>query len=277
MSSSEHEPESRHGDFRIQRWDSGSLEEREDLLAMEEPLEIRVEGHPVAVVMRTPGHDEDLAAGFLLSEGVVNSPADIFEISRCPSQQGEETPGNVVDVLLRDQSVFDPASLTRHVFTSSSCGICGRATLDAVFQSFAPVEANWTLPVESLTAFPDRLREAQTTFALTGGLHATGLFDREGGLVELREDVGRHNAVDKIIGWALRHGDLPLQDHALMLSGRVSFELMQKALAAGIPLVAAISAPSSLAVEFARESNQTLVGFLRGENFNLYAGGQRIG
>lgn len=253
--------------------EGGAAVQVTDAVATEEPLEIRVEGRSIAVVMRTPEHDEDLAAGFLLTEGVVKRPEDIFEISVCPSQSGGK--GNVVDVLLAGVTV-DWDSLTRHVFASSSCGLCGKATVEAVFQSFPPVAGDWKVPSEVLHLLPDRLRASQSTFDQTGGLHASGLFDLEGNLLVLREDVGRHNALDKVLGFGLRECLLPLDRCILMVSGRVSFELMQKALAGGIPLIAAVSAPSSLAVQFAEESGQTLVGFLRDDRMNVYAHAQRL-
>ena len=253
---------------------AGSAREVEDVIAREEPLEIRVEGRAVAVVMRTPGHDEELAAGFLVSEGVVKSARDVLEVSQCPSVNNEH--GNVVDVLLGG-AVVNWDHLTRHVFSASSCGICGKTSLESVFGQFPAVEpSNWQITPEWLSALPERLRAAQPTFAQTGGLHACAVFDRQGEILCVREDVGRHNALDKILGFALMNGLLPLRDHVLLLSGRVSFEMMQKALAAGIPLVAAISAPSSLAVDFAQTSGQTLVGFLRGETMNVYAHAERL-
>jgi FdhD protein len=244
-----------------------------DWVATEEPLELRLEGRALAVIMRTPGHDEDLAAGFLLSEGLIQKATDLFELSVCPSNS--EGKGNVVEALLATGTVnWD--SLTRHVFTSSSCGLCGKATIDSVFQTFPPVTGNWQIPASVIRQLPDKLRQSQETFTQTGGLHASALFDLEGNLIVLREDVGRHNALDKVIGHALRQGLLPLNRHLLMVSGRVSFEIIQKALSAGIPLVAAVSAPSSLAVEFAQASNQTLVGFLRGEKMNVYSHPYRV-
>ena len=251
----------------------GTWAEREDVVACEEPLEIRVEGRSVAVVMRTPGHDEELAAGFLVSEGVVRQPRDLLEISQCPV--AADSKGNVVDVLLGG-AVVNWDSLTRHVFSASSCGLCGKTSLDSVFQQFPNVTADWRVDAGLLCALPEKLRAAQATFETTGGLHACAVFDLEGNLIISREDVGRHNALDKVLGWALLQGLLPLDRHVLLLSGRVSFEMMQKALAAGIPLVAAISAPSSLAVAFAERSGQTLAGFLRGEMMNLYAHPQRV-
>lgn len=255
----------------IHRYEGDSASEQPDLVAREEPLEIRVEGSPVALVMRTPGHDEELTAGFLLTEGIITSASDIFEISACPSQQ-DATEANAIDVILTDRSKFDPKKLTRHVFTSSSCGICGKATLDSVFTDFPKIENAPPIDPTLIQSLPDKLRAAQETFEKTGGLHASGLFTNEGELLALREDVGRHNALDKILGYAIQNNLLPLSNHILLLSGRVSFELMQKSLAGGIPTIAAVSAPSSLAVDFAKESGQTLIGFLRGERMNVYTG-----
>jgi FdhD protein len=252
---------------------AGATNEVSDVTAREEPLEIRIEGRSVAVVMRTPGHDEELAAGFLVSEGVVQQPRDILEVSQCPSTGNKH--GNVVDVLLGG-AVVNWDSLTRHVFSASSCGICGKTSIDSIFQRFPPVKGEWQVSPALIASLPDKLRAAQETFSKTGGLHASGLFDLDGNLVVLREDVGRHNALDKILGYALQRDLLPLDRHILLVSGRVSFEIIQKALAGGIALVAAISAPSSLAVDFAQEAGQTLVGFLRGETMNVYTHPQRI-
>jgi FdhD protein len=246
---------------------------KQDEVAAEEPLEIRVEGHSVAVVMRTPGNDRELTAGFLLTENLIRNATDVFDITQC----GGTGADNVVNVTLRNPAAFDPGKLTRHVFSSSSCGVCSKATIDAVRQSFAPIDDDCRVAPAALLKLPAALREQQATFNRTGGLHACALFNRAGNLQSLREDVGRHNALDKLIGAALLNGLLPLRAHVLLLSGRVSFEMMQKALAAGIPIVAAISAPTSLAVDFARENNQTLVGFLRGETMNVYAGAERLG
>lgn len=256
----------------VVRYASGKRQlEQPDDLAAEEPLEIRVEAHSVAVVMRTPGHDRELAAGFLLTENLVRSAADIFDITQCGAHEGE-----VVNVTLTNPAAFDPAKLTRNVFSSSSCGVCSKATIDAVRQSFPAIESTSRVHAETLLRLPAALREKQETFNQTGGLHACALFDLEGNLQHVREDVGRHNALDKLIGTALLEKRLPLRDQVLLLSGRVSFEMMQKALAGGIAIVAAISAPTTLAVEFARESNQTLVGFLRNERLNIYAGFERV-
>lgn len=248
-------------------------ETKRDTTAREEPLEIRVEGRSVAVVMRTPGHDEELTAGFLVSEGVVQKARDILEISQCPSTGN--TQGNVVDVLLGG-AVVNWDALTRHVFSASSCGLCGKTSIESVFQRFPAVSANWRVSARLLAGLPDKLRAAQETFSKTGGLHASAIFDREGRLLVIREDVGRHNALDKVLGHGLRNGLLPFTDNILLVSGRVSFEIIQKALAAGIPVVAAISAPSSLAVEFARDAGQTLIGFMRGETMNVYCHEHRV-
>ncbi len=252
---------------------TGGAVEVDDVTAREEPLEIRVEGRSVAVVMRTPGHDEELACGFLVSEGVVKNPRDILEVSQCPSVNNKH--GNIVDVLLGG-AVVNWDSLTRHVFSASSCGLCGKTSIESVFQQFPSVVGDWQVTPALIASLPDKLRAAQETFAKTGGLHASGLFDLDGNLIVLREDVGRHNALDKILGYALQRGLLPLERHILLVSGRVSFEIIQKALAGGISLVAAISAPSSLAVDFAQEAGQTLVGFLRGETMNVYTHPQRV-
>lgn len=256
-----------------------------DFVAAEAPLTVRVEGHPVAVLMRTPGHDRELAAGFLLTEGVIRSKADVFEISLCPSVQtsgGPEPDGSAaVDVVLANPAGFDPERLSRHVFTSSGCGVCGKTTIDASLALHPPLPP----PAESgappfdpavLFRLPGRLREAQPAFETTGGLHACALFTREGELISLYEDVGRHNALDKLLGRALLDGRLPLSDDILLLSGRISFELVQKALAGGIPLVAAIGAPSGLALDFARRAGVTVCGFLRENRVNVYTCPERL-
>lgn len=240
-----------------------------DRVAAEEPLAIRVNGANVAVTMRTPGHDDELAIGFLLTEGVIRTTDEIAEIAHCPDVDPEGV-GNTLDVRLRGET--DLSRLTRHVFTSSSCGVCGKATIESVFGNFPPVARRELPDPALLLSLSAKLRAAQETFDRTGGLHASALFDRAGTLLLLREDVGRHNALDKVIGHALRH-DLPMDELILLVSGRISFELMQKALAARIPVVAGISAPSSLAVKLAKESGQILVGFLRERGFNVYAGG----
>lgn len=248
---------------------------RRDLLAREEPLEIRVRGRCVAVTMRTPGHDAELAAGFLLSEGLLHQRSDVVEIG--PQRAGQEANAeNLINVYLAPSVEVDFERLSRHVYASSSCGLCGKVSIEAVHQHFPPLETTFSVTTKQLTELPERLRAAQRTFAQTGGLHAAGVFDGRGDLVVLREDVGRHNAVDKVLGYGLMAGQLPFSQHVLLVSGRASFEIMQKALAARIPVVAAVSAPSSLAVEFARESGQALVGFLRGESLNIYAHPERV-
>ncbi len=245
-----------------------------DEAAVEEPLEIRIEGKSVAVVMRTPGHDRELAAGFLLTEGIVRNGTDIFEITSCLTDEGSS--GNGIDVTLTDPSKFDLTKLSRHVFSSSSCGICGKATIEAAMQQFPSIKTAPLIDMQVLLQLPEKLAAAQKTFQRTGGLHACALFDASGKLVLLREDVGRHNALDKLIGHQLLAKQLPLGNCILLLSGRVSFEMTQKALAAGIAIIAAISAPTSLAIEFARANNQTVIGFLRGDTMNVYAGEDRV-
>ena len=237
-------------------------------------MEIRVRGRSVCVTMRTPEHDEELAVGFLLTEGVIHGADDVLRIEPC----GRNDEDNVLNVMLAPHVKFDLDRLTRHVFASSSCGLCGKASIDSVHQHFPPVEARADATVEAsvLAALPDRMRDAQTTFAETGGLHAAAVFDRTGAAVVVREDVGRHNAVDKVLGFGLLNGRLPFADHVLMVSGRASFEILQKALAARIPIVAAVSAPSSLAVDFAQESGQTLVGFVRDGRLNVYTRADRV-
>jgi FdhD protein len=263
----------------ILRIRDGQYSSRPDTLAAEEPLEIRVGGRPLTVTMRTPGHDFDLAAGFLVSEGVVSATDQVAGIRYCAgaTADGSNT-YNIVDVVLADGVPAPDVSLERNFYTTSACGLCGKASLEAVRTS-----ARWTvaddplrLTPEELASLPDRLRAAQRVFDTTGGLHAAGLFDAAGELICLREDVGRHNAVDKVVGHALREGLLPLRGMILMVSGRASFELVQKALMAGIPMLAAVSAPSSLAVDLAAENGLTLVGFLRGTSMNVYSGTERL-
>ena len=257
----------------VLRWSGGTAPaRRRDELAAEEPLEIRVDTRPVSITMRTPGRDEELAAGFLLTEGLVKRREDILEIK--PYSHNREN--NVLNVFLSPDVKVNFAQLTRHVFASSSCGLCGKATIEAVHQRFKPARSKLAIEPELLLSLPQRMREHQETFERTGGLHAAAVFGADGELIVLREDVGRHNAVDKVLGHGLLAGKLPFASHILLVSGRASFEIMQKALAARVPVVCAVSAPSSLAVEFAQASNQTLVGFLRGEGMNIYAGPERI-
>jgi FdhD protein len=256
---------------------SGEPRRRPDDLAAEEPLEIRVGKKPLAVTMRTPGQDIDLAMGFLLTEGIIADAADVVTAQLCA---GTDTPNtyNVVDVVLGADVPPPATDPSRNFYTTSSCGVCGKASIDAVrTRSRYDVAADpLSIPARTLAELPDRLRAAQRTFDRTGGLHAAGLFTAAGELLVLREDVGRHNAVDKVIGWALREGRLPLTGHVLLVSGRASFELTQKAWMAGLPLLAAVSAPSTLAAELAEEAGMTLVGFLRGPTMNVYTAAERI-
>ena len=252
---------------------------RTDTLAAEEPLEIRLGGRPLTVTMRTPGDDFDLAAGFLVGEGVVARPDEITTMAYCAgaTDEGRNT-YNVLDVRLAPGVPVPEASLERNFYTTSSCGLCGKASLDAVrsVARWPPEDDGLRLDPAVLAALPERLRAAQRVFDRTGGLHAAGLFDADGAPLCVREDVGRHNAVDKVVGWALRRGMLPLAGTVLLVSGRASFELAQKAVMAGIPALAAVSAPSSLAVDLAVEAGLTLVGFLRGSSMNVYAGAHRV-
>ena len=267
---------------RVRVVEDGSSRVRPDALATEEPMEIRVISggtrHTVAVTMRTPGADFELAAGFLYGEGIVSSPEDIKRISYCvdPDVDAEQQ-YNIVNVELRGGLDYDLRPLERHFYTSSACGVCGKASLEQLELRGCPViPPGPTMSPQKIYSLPHKLRESQGLFEATGGLHAAALFDAEGDLVVLREDVGRHNATDKLVGWALLEGRLPLKDHAVMVSGRSGFEILQKCLAAGVPIVCAISAPSSLAVDVARRFNITLVGFLRGNRFNVYSAPERV-
>lgn len=233
-----------------------------DEVAVEEPLEIRLDGHPVAVVMRTPGDDLELVTGFLVTEGIIAGPGGLRKTEERPEE-------NRVLAFLADGVEVDLGRLTRHLFTGSSCGLCGKATLEAIFTEFPPVRRKLEVADATWLEAPGKLRSAQGTFDTTGGLHAAGLFSASGELLVVREDIGRHNAVDKVIGRALLDG-IDLTETFLLVSGRLSFEILQKSLAVGIPALAAISAPSSLAVKFARKSGQTLIGFLRPPTFNRY-------
>ncbi len=260
----------------IARYRNGAFAEKADDLAAEEPLEIRIEGHSVAVLMRTPGHDRELAAGFLVTENIVRSADEFFEITVCGETAADSDETNVVNITLKNPTHFDAKKFSRNLFSSSSCGICGKASIEAIVKQFAPINSKLQIPCSLFLDLPARLSTAQKTFQLTGGLHACALFEKDGAMLALREDVGRHNALDKLIGLGLFENRLPLDRQILLLSGRVSFEMVQKALAAGIAIIAAISAPTSLAVEFARSNNQTLVGFLRGDGMNVYCGAERI-
>jgi FdhD protein len=254
-------------------WNHGNTTERSEMVAVEEPLEIRCRGRAVTITMRTPGHDEELAAGFLLTEGVIESRHDILRMEPCNQINEDGTENNVLNVLLAPEVAVDFARLTRHVFAASSCGICGKASIDSIRNRFPGIESTAEIEVSTLITLPDKMRSAQVAFDSTGGIHAAGLFDGQGRLITLREDVGRHNAVDKVVGQTLLSGQ---QTDVLMVSGRTSFEILQKALAARIPIIAAVSAPSSLAVEFAREMGQTLIGFLRDRRMNIYTHAHRV-
>ena len=253
----------------------GSADYRADLLAVEEPLEIRIGGTPLTVTMRTPGDDIDLAAGFLFGEGLLNPSVDLRQIRMCDENVADVT----LEVAAEDVArATDARRAQRNFLTTSACGVCGKDSIESIrVRSRYDIAAD---PVQVspvvLTSLPDRLRDAQRVFASTGGLHAAGLFTPDGTVLVLREDVGRHNAVDKVIGWALRGGRLPLAGHILLVSGRASFELVQKASVAGIPVLAAVSAPSSLAAGLAEEAGMTLVGFLRGTSMNAYTGAHRL-
>jgi FdhD protein len=255
---------------------------RSDSLATEEPLEIRLqaggETKTVAVTMRTPGADFELAAGFLYGEGIISSRGDVEKMSYCVSADvGVEQRYNIVNVRLRGGREYDLRPLERHFFTSSACGVCGKESLDQLeIKGCSVLPPGPEVAAKTIYSLPEKLREAQGLFDATGGLHAAALFDAEGNLVALREDVGRHNATDKLVGWALLEGRLPLSGHIVLVSGRSSYEILQKCLNAGVPVVCAISAPSSLAVDVARRFGMTLVGFLRGERFNVYSGFDRI-
>ncbi len=249
-----------------------------DAVAVEEPLEIRLaaggEERTAALTMRTPGDDAELAAGFLWAEGLIRRREDLVRVTHA---EGDASAGNVVVAELAAPALPDLAALERHFFATSACGVCGRAGLEALALRGVPAPAAGpAISARVIASLPGALREAQGVFEATGGLHAAALFDPAGRLLAVREDVGRHNALDKVVGWALAEGRLPLSDAVLMVSGRASFEILQKALAAGVPAVCAVSAPSSLAVELARRFGITLIGFLRGDRFNVYSGAERV-
>ena len=269
---------------RVGRMRGGRFSTRGDSVAVEEPMEVRLEvpddqgvrEHPVSVTMRTPGEDFELAAGFLFTEGVVIDPAAVADVRYCRNVEPQEY--NVVTAAVRDPAAFDATSLTRNFYVTSSCGVCGKASLEAVeVMGCQPVaEGTFAIGEDDVRALPDKLRSLQRTFERTGGLHAAGLFDRGGQITVAREDIGRHNAVDKVIGALLLSRALPGSDLGLIVSGRSSFEILQKAAMAGLPVVVAVGAPSSLAVAFARRFNMTLVGFANRDGYNVYSGGDRI-
>ena len=264
---------------RVSQLRSGTATERVDTLVVEEPLEIRVNGSPVSVTMRTPGADFELAQGFLLTEGLIGERDDVATVRYCAGADADgANTYNVLDVTLAAGVPMPEVDVTRNFYTTSSCGVCGKASLDAVRLSsrHSPGDDPATVQAAVLSAMPDQLRAAQKVFAATGGLHGAALFGVDGTLLAVREDVGRHNAVDKVIGWALEGGRIPAAGTVLLVSGRASFELTQKAVMAGIPILAAVSAPSSLAVDLAAQSGLTLVAFLRGESMNVYSRADRI-
>jgi FdhD protein len=264
---------------RVVRVRSGARATEADRAATEEPLEIRLHDRPFAVIMRTPGADRELAAGFLLSERVIAGADDLGTIAHCTDPDAAHRE-NIVNVTLAHGSSSAIDRLLagrRHVTTTSSCGMCGRQTIESLRVDVEPVHADWTVTASAIAALPGALRARQAVFDETGGLHAAGLFARDGALVDVAEDVGRHNAVDKIVGRRMMRDALPLSDHMMCVSGRTSFEIVQKAIVAGIPLVAAVSAPSSLAIELAEAFGVTLVGFIRGDGFNIYAHAGRVG
>lgn len=263
---------------RVVHWQEGEQEQREEYLTVEEPCEIRLGGRSLAVIMRTPGHDQELALGFLLTEGLIQGPEDMLEVSAACDSDGLPLP-NVVEVTLREELLEDVATraFRRNFTVSSSCGLCGKDSIADVFCTNEPLPADdLCIPASHLYDLPARLRKAQAVFTHTGGLHAAGLFNIQGELTLLREDVGRHNAVDKLIGHGVLNRALPYSHSILLVSGRTSFEIIQKALRARIPCIAAISAPSSLAVELAEQSGITLIGFLRERTMNIYAHPERI-
>jgi FdhD protein len=261
------------------KWRAGAMREEADRLVVEEPLEIRLGGRRFTLTMRTPGHDDELAAGFLLAEGFINARSELGEIRRLRDAKGALDP-NAIDVILNVPAAGLRERLKRNFVVSSSCGICGKTSIEALERRIAPLSSTVAIALPALLRLPALMREAQAVFAATGGLHAAALFSLEQAnepvLVVLREDVGRHNAVDKVVGYALAQDLIPLTRHLLMVSGRLSFELVQKAAAAGLTILCAVSAPSSLAVELAEELGMTLVGFLREPNFNVYSRAERI-
>ena len=260
----------------VHEWNDGKARQFQDYLVSEEPMEIRVGLHSLSVTMRTPGNDLELAAGFLFTEGLIHRLEEIEFIEHAKADKPSEA-GNVVRIEISKDVRIDLKSTQRNFFAASSCGICGKASLDSVrLRGMRPPKGSLRLDPEVLCGMPDLLRTAQVVFSRTGGLHAAGLFDAQGQLVVQREDVGRHNAVDKVIGWALLNGLIPLSRYVLLVSGRGGFEIIQKAIAGGVPIVASVSAPSGLAVRLAREMGLTLVGFLRGKRFIVYSGENRL-
>ena len=245
-----------------------------DKVALEEPLEIRIRGKAIATTMRTPGNDIDLAAGFISTEGIIKKRSDILEIAHCTDDKTTDD-RNIINVYLHPDISIDYEKMDRQSYTNSSCGICGKKSIESLQSLFPSIESDISISIEKLNRFPEKLKNAQDTFKQTGGLHAAALFDKYGSIVYSSEDVGRHNAVDKVIGYSMLR-EIDLSSTVLMVSGRVSYEIIQKSLAGKIPIVAAISAPTSLAIEFANENNQTLIGFMRNNKMNIYTGHERV-
>jgi FdhD protein len=262
-------------EHRALRWHGGATSERTEALAVEEPLEIRLAGRRFTLTMRTPGHDEELAAGFLFAEGFINDATELGEIRRLRGRKGALEP-NAIDIVLNVPADGLRARLKRNFVMSSSCGVCGKTSIDSIRRRVTPPADSARVAPAILLALSQKLREGQRVFAATGGLHGAAIFSLDGTMIAIREDVGRHNAVDKVIGYALTNAMVPLARHIMMVSGRLSFEIVQKAAAAGVPILAAVSAPSSLAVELAEEIGTTLVGFLRDGSFNIYTRPDRI-
>lgn len=256
----------------IQRWRDGATRREEDELAVEEPLEIRINNQPISVTMRTPGHDDELVAGFLFSEGVVKRRGAVDQIKPHPRNQY----GNIVNVTLGEDEMIDWNRLKRSFVSTSSCGLCGRESIDAVKSNVPKIRSDISVSHEVIQRLPGKLRRSQSAFLSTGGLHAAALFDSRGRLIVVREDIGRHNAVDKVIGWGLLNSKLPFTKRVMLVSGRASFEIVQKTLMARLPILCAISAPSNLAGELSKARGQTLVGFLRGNQMNVYARPRRL-
>ena len=271
-------PDSAPGEIRERsalKWQGGASRERIEKLAVEEPLEIRLGGRRFTLTMRTPGNDEELAAGFLFAEGFINDARELGEIRRVRGRKGAPEP-NAIDIILNVPAEGLRSRLKRNFTISSSCGVCGKTSIDSIRRRVTPPSDSARVAPATLLALASKLRDGQRVFAATGGLHGAAIFDLDGAMLAIREDIGRHNAVDKLVGYALANAMLPLARHMLMVSGRLSFEIVQKAAAAGVPILAAVSAPSSLAVELAEEIGTTLVGFLRDGTFNIYAHPARI-
>ena len=261
---------------RVLKFRAQNASECQDHLAVEEPLEIRLAGNSLSVTMRTPGEDEELVAGFLFSEGIIADADDLDVVARYRGPDGDPDDGNVMNVILKGDARVAKERLRRNFIASSSCGLCGKATIDAIRAELPTVQSNLVISVDRLNSLAAAMHQGQSTFEKTGGLHAAGLFDADGRLLVLREDIGRHNAVDKVIGHMVLARSVPLDRNVLMVSGRVSFEIVQKALTARIPVIAAVSAPSSMAVQMALAADMTLIGFVRNGGFNLYAGAHRV-